>query len=161
MEGFSMPQFTNRHLALHAKLCPIGPQIHCSTSLGISTPLTLLLQPSQAWPSQACLITLRPPLLRPTKPAISRPKRSPPGLHPSALPGPRPTGPLDLRQAPTLQAHQARMISAGPRPLRPTRRVLHRPSRSPQWQASAYRPMVPCPPATCHRRAPNLLRRHR
>jgi hypothetical protein len=38
--------------------------------------------------------------------------------------------------------------------------MLQRPATSPQLKAFTHRPMGPHSPATCHRKAPNLSKRH-
>jgi hypothetical protein len=47
-----------------------------------------------------------------------------------------------------------------PVPFRHTKTMLQRPATSPQLKASTRRPMGPQPLATCHRKAPNLPKRH-
>jgi hypothetical protein len=48
-----------------------------------------------------------------------------------------------------------------PAPFRHAKPTLQRPATSPQLKASTQRPMGHHPPSTCHRKAPNLLKRHR
>jgi hypothetical protein len=45
-------------------------------------------------------------------------------------------------------------------PFRHTKPMLQRPTTSPQLKASTWRPVGPHPPSTCHRKAPNLPKRH-
>jgi hypothetical protein len=47
-----------------------------------------------------------------------------------------------------------------PVPFRHAKPMLQRPATSPQLKASTCRPMGPHPPDTCHRKAPNLPKRH-
>jgi hypothetical protein len=47
-----------------------------------------------------------------------------------------------------------------PAPFRHTRTTLQKPAISPQLKASTRRPLGPNPPATCHRKAPNLPKKH-
>jgi hypothetical protein len=86
----------------------------------------------------------------------------------------------NLHWAVPLTPAQACMISIGTMPLKPTKQAIHRHSGSPLcWpvpfrhtrptlqrpasllpKASTFRLVGPHPPATCHRRVPNLLKKH-
>jgi hypothetical protein len=71
------------------------------------------------------------------------------GLHRCAWP--------PLCHAPQARIHRhAQYPFAGPMSFRHVRPMFQRSDGLPQWQASTRRPMGPHPPATCHRRAPNL-----
>jgi hypothetical protein len=95
-------------------------------------------QAHQTHALQASTISTWPPLLSPTRPMLHRPTRSLPGPCPSALPGLQSTGPPDL-----CSTEHSSSCSPGP------------------WkQASAWRPVGPCPLVTCQGRALNLPRRH-
>jgi hypothetical protein len=94
------------------------------------------------------------------------------GLHPSLLHRP-------VRSLPGCTPH-ACTISAGTMPLKPAKQaiqrytistplacalqacqpMLQRPTSLPQGKSSPHRPVGPHPPATHHRRAPNLPKRH-
>jgi hypothetical protein len=140
VEGFSMPWFTNR-TACAAHQAPSHRPLQ-----------SLLCRPWGLCSSGSCF-SAPPGLCSTGRNDLPRP------------PNPQACQAQDPQTCTTqvCQAHapQTHWISAGPVPLRPTRPTLHRPARFPQWQASAHRPLVPCLPATRHRRAPKLPRRHR
>jgi hypothetical protein len=76
------------------------------------------------------------------------------------------TGLHDLHQHEPLKLTKPAMHRHAQSPLhqacafRNARPMLQRPTSLPQWKASICRPMGPHPPASCHRRAPNLPKRH-
>jgi hypothetical protein len=155
------------HPVLHAKPRPIGPRSRCSTGRGISDPSThSSIPPGPHSPKLPPMRHTRSPPDWPPKACQASDPQAfmisaamcPSGLHRPAQSGLHQAGPQGL---PGLWSTHTMISTPQEAPFRHARPTLQRPTRLPQWQASACRPMEVHPPATSHRRAPNLPRRHR
>jgi hypothetical protein len=145
------PQTAQSPLECAPKACQAGnPQAH---DLRQAMPLR---------PAQACMISALPGCnLKacqagdPQAFTISGP--CPRGLHrPAQSPWATPLRPA----TPVINRHTPSPLRLA-LTIRHARPMLQRPARLPQWQASAHKSMGPHSPATSHKRAPNLPRRHR
>jgi hypothetical protein len=181
-----MPPYTKRIACSERQAPPHRPAepLHCR---GISNPLALpLALPGLSYLNMPTPRTAQSPPYEPlrlAKPEIHRHSWSPPGhaLRPAQACmisfslgrthqacHTRDTHMHDLHSAGLPQGlssqgslhRQAGSLLCGPVPFRHSRPTLQKPTSSPQLKASTHRLMGSHPPATCHRKSPNLPKRH-
>jgi hypothetical protein len=168
-QGLPSRRYTHTHDLHSAGPCP--PDLHRLAEYPLYHPMPL--RPAKLG-IHTCKVSA--PLGHAPKPAQACTISTPLGHTPQTC-----TGLHYLHWAAPLAHAQAFTISAMTMPLKPAKQAIHRhtgspflqtthfrharpmlqrPASSHQLKASTRRPVGPHPPATCHRRAPNLPKRH-